>query len=283
MQNSSDERGLFSLDFGFSAGWGLSLWATLCGGLASGVRSPSPPEALRFLLALLMVAVGWWPFWQAATATDWAALLRRWRGWTEGDVGPLLPYTRPGSPAYRLARWLGQLTSWGRAIFLPAAGRTLAAGLLGLAVAGVLAAAVGKEAAIWLVGAVALAQMALVRSRGARRVGAGWHALAWVGFPWLAGHLAMAPLSLPSLALAGAFSLAALGRVRTAEAPGRLAWSGGFMAAAFLFLLLGRPLAIPYLILLMLMPFFFAFGDRGDRRPRALWLLGGMLLAAVAL
>lgn len=254
------------------------MWAVLCGGIASGAWPLSAPEVLRFLLALVMVAVGWGTFWQAATATDWASLRRRWWGWTGEDAVPLPPYTRPGSPAYRAARRLGRLTSWGRAVLIPGAGRALGACGLGLAVAGVLAAALGQEMAMLLVGMVALAQVALVRSGGAGQVGPGWNALARVGLPWLAGHLALAPLSLPSFLLAGAFSLAASGRDRAGEAAGPIAWAGGFLAAAFLALLLGRPLAVPYLVLLMLLPFF-----SGSWRPRALWLLGGMLLGAVAL
>jgi len=232
-------------------------------------------------MTFLLVGVGWARFWRALAATDWATLLEGWRTWSAGESRLALPYTRPGSPAHRLARWLGQLILWGRTVFLPAAGPALGTAGVSLAAALILSAALGENSLLLALGVFALTQMALLQSGGTGRVGAGWHALMGVGIPWLAGHLALSPLSLSSAVLAGAFSLVAYGWTCTSAPSGPLAWVGGYMGAAALFLLTGRPLVVPYLVLVMLLPLLSAGSPAW--KPRALWLVGGMLLAAVAL
>ncbi|MCS7283747.1 MAG: hypothetical protein RMK65_06905 [Anaerolineae bacterium] len=263
--------------------WGLSLWAVACGGIAAGIWPLSPQEGLRLLLTLLLVGVGWGRFWHFLATTDWATPLRRWRTWSLGESGPVPPYTRPGSPAHRLARWLGQLTSWGKMVFLPAVGPALGTAAVGLITVLILAAALGESMVLLALGGVALAQLALVWNGGKGSVGAGWHALMGVGFPWLAGHLALAPLSLASAILTVAFSLAAFGKSQAPEQSGLAAWIGGYLAAIVLFLINGRPLVVPYLALLMLLPLLVSTSHPMGWKPRAFWLVGGMLLAAVAL
>lgn len=265
------------------AGWALPLWASFCGSIAARTWPLSPQEVLRLLLALLLMGIGWGRFWRALARTDWATPLKRWRAWSVAERQFVLPYARPGSPADSLARWLGQLTLWGRLVFLPAAGHALKEALVGAGTALILAAALGEGMVVLTLGGIALAQIALLQSGGKGNVGPGWHAWMGVGFPWLAGHLALAPLSLPSFVLAGAFSCAAYGWSRAAEHSGPLAWSGGYIGAAALFLITGRPLVIPYLVLLMVLPLIASSGNPGGWRPRVLWLAGGMLLAAVAL
>lgn len=261
--------------------WGIPLWAAACGGIAAGVWPLSSQDGLRLLMTFLLVGMGWARFWHALAATDWATLLEGWRTWSAGESRLALPYARPGSPAHRLARWLGQLTSWGRTVFLPAAGPALRTAGVSLAAALILSAALGENSLLLTLGVFALAQMALLQSGGTGRVGIGWHALMGVGIPWLAGHLALSPLSLSSAVLAGAFSLVAYGWTCTSAPSGPLAWVSGYVGAVALFLLTGRPLVVPYLVLVMLLPLISAGNPAW--KPRALWLVGGMLLAAVAL
>jgi hypothetical protein len=265
----------------------LPLWATICGAVAAAASPPTLTGIARLVLALFLVELGWGELWLALTATDWATPLGRWREWdgppARSGHSPL-PYARPGSPADRLARWLAQLTAWGRTVFLPLAGPAFGSALIGLLLSLALSAALGRDFLLLTLGILASAQLVALASggRGGASPGAG---LAFrVGMGWLAGHLTFAPLTLPSAALAGALSLAASG---AEDAPGtlrRALWVGGYLGAMLLLVALHRPLAVPFIAFLALPPLLTDAGEDapGWLRRYGVWLGMAMLLAALA-
>lgn len=277
--------------------WFLPLWATICGAVAAAADPPTLTDIARLILALFLVELGWGELWLALTATDWATPLGRWQQWkyesprpptrdaAGGGNQPALPYARPGSPADRLSRWLAQLTSWGRMVFLPLVGPALGSALVGLLLSLALSAVLGRDFLLLTLGILASAQLVATISGGRGGAGPGAGLAFRVGLGWLAGHLVFAPLALSSAALAGALSLAASGAEDSPGARRRALWVGGYLGAMLLLIVLRRPLAVPFLALLALPPLLTdaAEGPSGWLRRYGFWLAVAMLLASSAL
>ncbi len=192
-------------------GWIVPLWAGWCGAVASGGLHPTLEDGGRLLLLFLLVEGGWGTLWEALSTTDWAPHFRRWQHWRlEGRVHTL-PYTQPGSPGDRLSRWLSQLTTWYQTILMPSTGRRIGAAVGGLVLSLALALALGQGILLLTVAALALMQLALVATRGRGNPPAGWDGALRLGLPWMAGHLAFGPATLPSAGLALAFGFAIAG------------------------------------------------------------------------
>lgn len=279
--------------------WFLPLWATLCGAVAAAAEPPTTAGIARLILALFLVELGWGELWLAVTATDWATPLDRWQRWKDefshspaSDAAtenkPTLPYARPGSPADRLACWLAQLTSWGRAVLLPMAGPALGSAIVGLLLSLALSAVLGRDFLLLTLGILASAQLVAVASGGRGGAGPGAGLAFRVGLGWLAGHLAFAPLALPSAVLAGVLSLAASGADDASgkihPASRRALWVGGYLGAMLLLVILRRPLAVPFIAFLALPPLLTDSPDiaPGWLRRYGLWLAAAMLLVAMA-
>ncbi len=266
----------------------VPLWATLWGAVVGSSGAILRADVARLLLVLILVEVGWGELWRALTATDWATPLHRWQHWHLGTF-PLraswpLPYTRPGSPAHRLGVWLTQLVSWGETVFLPAAGSALGTAVISALISLALAAALGRDLLLLTLGVLAMAQLAALSSGGRGTVGTGWNAAIRVGLPYLAGHLAFAPLTFPSLAVAGAFSLAFSGTGKSKDPARAALWVSGYLLAALLLLVLHRPLAVPFLFFLGLSPFLAT--DRGLRgwfRRYGAWWMAAMALVSMGI
>jgi len=265
--------------------WLLPLWAVLCGALASSTVHPSLTDGVRLLLVGLLVEGGWGTLWSALATTDWATPLQRWRDWPAGAAVPLLPYARPGAPAERLALRLSQLRSWWRDAFAPTAGPALGEALVGLALSAFLALALGPEMLLLTLGAIALMELAAVRAEGRGTPPGGWDAILRMGLPWLAGHLAFGALTLPSIALAGGFTLAVAGATGDKGNRSKSLWIVGQLLTAILFVLLRRPVAAAFLVLFLLPQWALLVPSRSPSPiyHRALpWLGAAMLLAAWA-
>lgn len=278
--------------------WFLPLWATICGAVAAVASPPTLVGIARLTLALFLVELGWGELWLAVVATDWTTPLGRWQQWkyepfppftsgaaTGRENEPALPYARPGSPADRLGRWLAQLTSWGRIVFLPLAGPALGSALVGLLLSLALSTLLGRDFLLLTLGILASAQLVALASGGRGGTGPGAGLAFRVGMGWLAGHLVFAPLALPSAALAGALSLAASGTEDSPRTLRRALWVGGYLAALLLLIALHRPLAVPFVAFLALPPLLTdtTEGAPGWLRRYGFWLAAAMLLSALAL
>lgn len=163
-------------------GWFLSGWAVLWAGLGAGARLGEPLPLTRLLLALLAG--------QVILGVIWATLSGLARRPSEQRTPArlaLLPYSRPGSPAYRLSRWLARAAGVGGEDWLARWGPTYLA-LLTLAAA--------LLALGWWLGPAALAASLLAvlsLPAAASRLDRRWgRAAVRLGWPWLLGWAAFA-------------------------------------------------------------------------------------------
>jgi len=100
-------------------------WAALCGAIASGILWE---DGTSWLTRIATISLIWLladpvlgTLWELGTMPDgvWRQLWRA-TGSADDNLAPiLLPYTQPGSPAWRLANWLGRQSAWWRAVFWP--------------------------------------------------------------------------------------------------------------------------------------------------------------------
>lgn len=265
--------------------WLLPSWAVLCGAVASSRIHLVPADAVRLAMSVLLVEGGWGTVWSALWATDWTAVLQQWSRWPVPEVRSSIPYARPDAPAGRIAAGLARFHSWWRRSLLPSAGQALGQVLIGLVVSLLLAFALGPEVLLLTLATLALMELALLRGRGAEGAPVGYGGALRMGAPWLVGHLAFAPLTLPSVALAGAFSLVAVG-ADAGSTRARLMWIGGQLLVVGLLVALQRPLASTF-IFITLVPQWLLLDARtpsGPVRRHALpWLAAAMLLAAWAM
>lgn len=268
---------------GGALGWAAPIWAVLCGAVASGRVSLDPSDGVRLLLTLLLAESGWGGLWAALATTDWATPLRRWCHWHLEPSPPRLPYAQPGSPGDRLARWLSQLWAWSRAVLIPSAGRPLGTAIAGLILSSILAAALGWRLAALTIGALAFMQLAVTLNRGQGQPGAVWDGPLRLGLPWLAGHLTFAPLSMPSVALAAAFSMTLAGLDRTDRPSGRNMWVLGQVIASTVLIPLHRALAIPFLALFLVPQILLSTSAPYWTGRAWVWLAASMLVTAWAL
>ena len=253
---------------------------------------------------MVLVGLGWGTVWALAIGTDWARGRRsesdgqRLEGseQTSGERPDLgrgaLPYTRAGSPASRIGQAAARLAEWWRLKVWPEFRPEVLGLLPALALIGVLALILPTQFLAADAALAGLVGLGLVWRRRQRDPLA-CAALAAVGLPWLAGHLAIEPLSSPSVALAMCFSLAAWGllRLRAGGVTGRggvwllnggqvlglallAAGKQALVAGALGLLLFGQVALQPSL----------SWGAAGSLIARRTWpwLMAAMLLAGVA-
>ena len=199
-------------------------WAAVAGGLASGALSSAAAQPLAPALTLLLV----WFLADPLLGTVWDLGASPRGIWTQlqrprgmGPTSPLviLPYTRPNSPAWRLAARMDRLrVVWQEAVW-PQAGHAFIAllGALGMALA--VGALLGRAAVALVVLSVALSWLA-ARVRGSSRQHsangsqaglATLCALGEFGIPWMIGCLAFSQLAIPAAALGISYTIAYAG------------------------------------------------------------------------
>jgi hypothetical protein len=223
---------------------GMGVLAVFCGALASNQIQWNGEGILTLLLVLLLSGLGWGSIWNLAVGVDWfPSLAEHWPPVRQVSL-PSLPYTLPGSPGGRLARWLGQLVGWWRESFA-ATHRLALTGLMSAVVVTAVLSLILPDRIRFLNAAV----VALVGIGGAQRLRGtsplAALALLQVGLGWLAGHLAFAEMNVVSWVVALSFTLAVLGVLRVGEGlPGGL-WllNGGQIAIVILLVALKQPLA----------------------------------------
>ncbi len=270
---------------------GGSLWAALCGLVASGGLKLDANVALAAGFALFLAGLMWGTVWQAVAAADWFTPFSASAWATPGPWVTLLPYTGPGSPAGRLADGLGRARAWWRERLWPRHGPEIVELIVALPLSLGVALIVGRPALVLTVAVWALATLALLVDRGAGTPPAELQAIVEGGLAWLLGHAVLGELTWPSVVLAAAFALsygAALALVTDYHRP--LAWhNGGQGAAIVLIVAEGHPLSAVLVTLLLLSQLYLqAYLHRdGDAR----WYLHRaqpfvmlvMLLAALAI
>lgn len=270
---------------------GGSLWAVLCGLIASNGLGLEAGVILTAGFALFLAGPLWGAVWQAVALNDWFTPFSAHEWAIPASWVALLPYTAPGSPAGRIAEGLGRARVWWRERLWPGHGIAV----IGLAVAlplslGV-ALVVGRSAVVLTVAVWALATLAQVIDRGVGTPPSELQATVEGGLPWLLGHAVLGELTWPSVAVAAAFAVGYGASLALARGYGQpLAWLNGGQALVLILLIAeGHPFLAALAALLLLSQLYLqAYLHRdGDvrwylRRAQP-FVMGGMLLTALAL
>ncbi len=245
-------------------------------------------------LLVLLAELGWGSLWHAVAGTDWSSLRQSWQSWRSpgprSQLNAFLPFTQPGSPAGRLARWWSDVNEWGAGEMWPLRGRELGAILIGAPVALALGAALGPEMLLATLGVLALCQLALFAGPGDGRANPVLQSLVEIGIPWLAGGLLWGGVSAARLASAAGLTLAHAGLVRVGRGRNGGTWMGaGCLILVLLLAGLDRPVAAMGVgalcfALVALLPWRSAgLGERNAVRLGQWPLLASMIVVAVAL
>jgi hypothetical protein len=147
----------------------------------------------------------------------------------------------------------------------------------------------GPEFLLLGVAALALAELGTGWEAGSGRVTPGWDALITVLLPWLAGHLAFAPLTATSVGLALAFALAYGVAWSLAHFWAQILIGAAYALGATFLLALRAPLAAVTLGLLLIPQLALLPWLRRDQSPAwyvrstRLWWLVATLVASWAL
>lgn len=269
--------------------WLGPTWAALCGVAASGGFSWEGPQWLRLALLILLVDGGWGSLWTALAATDWATPLRRWREWDENRATAALPYTLPDAPGGRLRHFVGKLRAWWSQVLWPCCGSALLVIVIALPTAALLATLLGAELLLLSVAALALMQLGVIWDGGTDTVPPGWDAAIAVALPWLAGHAAFGPITLPSAGLAFLLTLA-WGKAWSVNSGwGRTLTVGSQLVAMASLVILRRPLAAGILFSVLVPQLALLPWVHRDYQPRWYvrharpWLMAAMAVVALAL
>ena len=266
----------------------VGAWSVLCGALATNPLRWTGETFLSLAFALLLVTVSWAGIWILGAGTNRAGLLR---GCALSPAAlPMLPYTRPDSPAGRLGQGLSRLIGWWREAFWPAAGPISVMGLLVVFLAIVLSLLLPSPVRWLNLALVAIVAMGMVwRYRGHTPLAA--QSLLYAGLPWLAGFLALSRFRWQALLIALLFALAVWGELRVARGLAGGPWllHGAQVGVAVLLVVLGQPLPAGGIVALAFGQFLSSLTLRFGGEPAAVarrtwpWLLAAMLLAAIAI
>jgi hypothetical protein len=162
----------------------------------------------RVFLAWLLADLGWGTVWDLLHGVDETPSRKE----AASERVSALPYTLPGSASYRLFQWLHALRrDWGW---------RSAAVLLAMGVTVGLTALLPSMLRPLTVAALALCLASVIVRRYEGHPSAGGQALLTLGLPWLAGHVAFAPLTMAALVAATGSTLALWGYLRLLN-PGR--------------------------------------------------------------
>lgn len=242
-------------------------------------------------LVCLLTVLAWSNLWNLGTGICWfQPLADEWPPLEPRQL-PALPYTLPGSPGGRAVRWLGRLWAWWQEAFWPAVGTALVGLLVAAALAVLLSLFLPDRLRPLNAALIALIGLGISQRRRGQEPLAE-RALLQVGLSWLAGHAAFACPGLPSLSLALAFTVVAVGAWWATQGQrGALGLLNGALGAVMVLLVaLRQPLAAGAVGLFLLgqaalQPPLRA-GDKvmcaGFSRRAWPWLIAAMLTSAVA-
>lgn len=278
-------------------------WAALGGALASGVLARDAVWPLSQPLGGLLTLVLVWLLADPLLGTVWE-MAAGWNGFrnerpstASPDVGqPVhwLPYTQPGSPAWRLAVRMGTWRTAGRAQPVGPETPAVHGVLSALALALIVAAVLGYGVILLVVASTVLAWLA-TRLSGGDRAGAAGHlptgpatirALGIFGIPWLIGCAAAEVPVWPAVLLGLCLTIAYVGVLQD---PLRFRLiGGGQLAMVSLLAGLHQPLAAAVGGVALTAQWVLAStaGRHPPDRPRGAvqpFILIGLLVAALAL
>lgn len=257
-------------------GW-LSVAAVL-GGAWAFAGSWNRAQLAELAGALVLLQVGWLPFWRALTATAWAPLLAGWRDWQREAPLGRWPYLQPGTPGAAFYRACGRARAWWAAEGAARLALPLRSAVMALVVSLLAGFMVGRTALLLTLLLVAWAELTALWHAGRGMAGAGWEAVALVGVPWLLGAFLQSPVTLlPALAALVLVLVVGLATYPSARLAGGaavaalfLVWAGHPFAAGVLLLL-----AFPLLLLVLHRPAMELY-----RRASVPWLVAIVLLMA---
>ncbi len=257
---------------------GIAACAVMCGAVASRALFTNAnwlSVAPSLVLAGACVVV-----WHVVAEVAWAIPAATWRGWAFGQPMPALPYAQPGSDASHLSTNLGQFGAWVQQAFAPRYAGTVLIGIAGVLVAFVVAALLGPQAAVLVILAIGLPQLAVVICRGSGQPDALLRAFAIVSLPMMLGYASVAPLGIHSVCVALVFG--AVAAAANATENNSLLRHVGFGLGLAVTVVLRQPFGAFVLAVLWLMH-WFAPPAPGSSNRATVWLLASMAATSVAL
>jgi chlorophyll synthase len=271
--------------------WLGPAWAALCGAAASGWLTFNGQNMLVLLIALFLADALWGTLWHLITETDWLVSANWPSQAQEASLTPL-PYTAPGSPSHRIFSRLGRRLAWWRAAFWPRRGSALLGLVVILPSTLILAVILGQRVIILTSAALAIMVLALLRARRHSAPPLPLRAILEMGFAWLAGHTAFAPLTLWSFLLATLYTVVYHSCLKLAKDNGKrwLVLLKIPQAAVIALLIFLRQPVMAGVVSLLLLPQMLLqpFLGQGEvelwyLRRTGPFLMAGMLLAALAI
>ena len=273
--------------------WG-ALWGAFCGIVASGVSQWDATSCLKLALVFVLADPLIGNLCRLLFDLSWAVDDREERCKESRDAHVRrLPYTKEGSPGYRVGQWLKQAGSWWRDVFWPQAGWLLSGVVFASGGMLILGSVLGPPVG-WLVllsfGVIGLGLLVRPYSGDLAIV---FRALTEVGVPLLVGYLIFAPLAPEALAMAAVFTLIYGASLRLSiSGMGKVAWLIPLALAGLLGLLAGtcRPLPVAILGLILVFPVWLSW-YASAKQATARWylhtvrfyVLGSMFLSALSL
>jgi hypothetical protein len=267
--------------------WLGPIWAVVCGIVASGRFTWDARGLLLAGLTLFLVIVVWATLWTSAVETNWAAITAQWNA-TPPPLRPAaLPYTRPGAPGDRAARWLFHLAHWWQSNLQPTASTAVLSIVVCLALGAALAAILGWQMLALSAAALATVQIGMVVNRATGQSVPAVKAVLEAGLAWLAGHAAYGSISMTSALMAGLFTFAYAGGLELVEQQNGLAgWRWPQLIAALLLLMTHHPLAALAVLFILFAQLLLEPALKQERdgiwfvRSSQVWLMATMLITA---
>jgi hypothetical protein len=243
--------------------WSLgSGWAAVGGGLAASGLVLSPETLLDLLvvwfLADPILGVVWDLGFGYAASSPQPGMWQRLLSPGLPELAPpvrLLPYTRVGSPGYRLAHRLGQLRRWWGTTFRDQQ-RDVAALAVALGLALLVGTILGRTVLALVLASVILSWLASAAQDRAGQatdhaaVRSLWHSLGEFGIPWLMGAAALGKVTWPIILLGTCYTITYFALTQPAH-HFRLLAASQVTAALLLFALRHPQMAGALAILLM--------------------------------
>jgi hypothetical protein len=266
--------------------WLGPAWAVICGLIAGGTFAWRGHDILFAVLAVLLADGIWGTLWWTLIETNWSEVFARWPEASIDQPTRSLPFTQPGSAAYRAQHWLNRSIVWFRSGLWPHLGSSVLTALVSIGLGIVLSIIIGWQALALSLAAFALIQIALLVRRVRRGAVSIIHGLLDVGLAWILGHAALSDVRLISFVIAILFSLAYSGAIEIIQhEKSARRWLIPQLLIVIVLIVLQQPLAAFALITVLVAQALLSTILRGHTFARSAqwWLMLSMLIAALAI